>query len=90
MPIKYLDLPFGVGAHHMPTALSAPPQKAFAMAVANGVIGNKYVHVLSEAAGSPGELIGTPGDAIGNPSTLCWPRNESRVIITKAHLSQSQ
>ena len=45
---------FGVGAHHMQTAMSAPPQKAFAMAVGNGVIGNKYVHVLSEAACNPG------------------------------------
>ena len=41
------------------------------MAVGNGVIGSKYVHVLSEAAGSPGELIGTPGGAIRNPGTLC-------------------
>ena len=36
------------------------------MAVGNGFIGNKYVNVLSEAVGSPEELIGTPGGAIGN------------------------
>ena len=38
----------------MPTAVTASPQSAFAMAVGNKDIGNKYVHVLPEAAGSPG------------------------------------
>ena len=45
---------FCAGAHHMPTAVTASPQSAFAIAVGNGDIGNKCVHVLSEAAGSPG------------------------------------
>ena len=45
---------FCAGAHHMPTAVTALPQSAFAMAVGNGDIGNKYLYVLSEAAGIPG------------------------------------
>ena len=45
---------FCARAHHMPSAVTASPQSAFAMAVRNGDIGYKYLHFLSEAAVSPG------------------------------------
>ena len=37
------QLGFGVGAHHMPTAVTVQPPTTLAMPVGNGVIGNKYV-----------------------------------------------